>query len=765
MPTLREPTSGHVTQVPQELVGTSSRTGVTNAERVRVIDIPNAPGGNTTNDHLKNIYARLGSFHGDGEWQGTYSNTATYAVGDEVDWTDGSDNLLFFKCILAGDDAGTGTPLTNTNRWIPLNSDIHDLAVVRNRPPDGTGVLERLPNGTIQFNQGIWNDVASSIDEDRAEEIALEIADQIVKTSRWRGDWAAGTNYRNEDFVTYNSVYYLRTGDGSDGAAENPAVNSGDWVRSTGTELLIARRLEDVSNLLAESLTLTPAEGNRGRWLARTAGAETYAYVLPPMQFLGNWSAATTYFYGSVVVSDGDTWFLGGTDQITTGKTGSGTAPGTDTDWIKLVSATSSLAGFPRYRGEWADANGETTLEGDIWKHNEGYYIRRTGTADSPETINTGGSGPDTDPTNYALIDAWDDNGWNTTRWYHEGTMLRHKEEVFIADRTINSDDPEPAVGGEFSSTIKWRQITGITPAMVQLRKDLEDQIHSADTARGRLQSSLALPVASDSTSLVWLARKSTRRWGVPASLRAGLGNIDQNVGDEPGEYKLTQGTVNRARLLCDKHTVGTGADARDWFGVITRAENHKDYPADFGSWVHSPVGGGVITVAAEQVDATNWKWHVMVKEAIIDAIFRNANPAPTLHIKGYSNDGTAQTAIAMTAARPVYIFNDVSYYAMVSANTTTEPWLKTIYDARDDANDDTRTIDISFTFGTNGGGVDAWLGNNQYGYTRQPPIATTDDIEVVSEDVHDIEVIARADYNALLQLAPRTMYLVHGSA
>ena len=764
MANLRAPT--HSSQVIQELTGANSRVGVTNAERVRVIDIEDAPGGNSTNDHLKNIYARLSNFHGDGEWKGTYSNSATYAVGDEVDWTDPTDKLLFFKCILAGDDGGSGTPLTNTNRWIPLEGDIHDLNVVDESVPENTGILEHLPNGTIQFNRRIWSAISEKIDDEKALEIADNLVDFVVKTSRWRGDWKAGFNYLEDDFVKYNSVYYLRQSAGSDGASENPHVNSSDWSRATGTDLLIAQRLEDVSNLLAQSLKLMPAEGNRGHWIARTIGAETYAYALPPMQFKGNWSAAATYYFGHVVVHNNDTWALSGVDQITTGKTGIATAPGTDSAWVKLTSSTSSLAGFPHYRGEWADANGQKTFEGDVWRHNEGYYIRRTGTKATPGTINTGGSGPDTDPTHYALIDVWDDNGWNTNRWYHPGTMLRHKDEVFIADQVINNTDPEPVVGGTFNSSIKWRQITGITPAMEQIRRDLESLIHSGETSRGVLQDSLALPVASDSTPLVWLARKSFRNWTIPIAKVAGTSTFDIRIGDEPGEYKLTSGTANRAKFVCGKHTHGSGAAARDYYGLITRAENNSEFPANIGTLLHAPVGAGLIAAVAEQLSGTDgWRLRVLLKENIVDAILKNADPKPNLYLKVYDSDGAAQAgpvSIGNSAAH-TYIFNGVTYYEMVSDRFSAEPTFKTLYDAGTD--DESRTLEVSLTFGTNGAGVDAWMGDNAYGYTRQPPISSSDDIEIVSEDVHQVIVLARTDYDGLAQLAPKTMYLVHGSS
>lgn len=752
MPTLRK--SSNPTQIPLTLSGTSSRTAVVEGARVISEVDPAAPDGNTVDDHLKSIYARLGNFHGDGEWRGTYSNSTTYAVGDEVDWTDGSNKLRFFKCILAGDDGGSGTPITNTNRWIELVSDIHDISVENTAVIANTAILERLPNGTINFNRRIWSEIAAKITQSDATDLINKIVNQIVDDAIWRGEWTHGRTYRIGDFSKYNSTYYKRLTNGQDASGENPASNTGDWAEASTLETEIAQRLENITNLMSHDIGLAPALADRGHWLKRFNSTEGYQFTRPPMQFRGVWDSGTSYHYGDVTTHLNDTWCLTDPTTITSAKRGTAEAPGTDTAWVKFDVKTSTLTGFPHYRGEWGDANGQTTVEGDIWKHNEGYYIRRTGTTASPGAINTGGSGPDTDETNYALIDSWDDNGWNTNRWYHEGTMLAHNGEVHIAEETINHNDPEPGA----SNNRKWRQITGNTPALEQLREDLTAQIHAAITSTSDVVTTLPTADADAKSSLL-LTRMGRRTWTAPASLITGDNPVTRHVGDEPGEYNLTQGTVNRARIVCGKRTIGSGADARIWYGWFSRADEIEDFAANLGSVVHSPVGSGIIAAGVEQLNATDWKIHLVMKSEIFDIIEQNEDrDDPTWFLKTWSHDGTAQTAKQVVGDdASILVANGVYYTHFAMEHSNSDPFGSLYENAADDSE---RVMDIGFALTASG--AERWLGNTVYGWTRQPPVDGTDEVPIVSDQIRREIVISRSDYNALTSLQPFTKYLVH---
>ena len=268
MPTLEYPASQSDFTRFAKPVGTNSRTQPSGiASQVATNITPNASDGNTVQDHLVDMKARMGHFTNTEVFKGSYSNSTTYEVGDEVEWTDpDSSQKEFFKRLVAGDDGSSGTPISSDNaaNWSAINADIHNLTVKSSPVVANSAVAFRSPTGDVFFNRAI---VSMLLDAQTSSEVTTAIAAEIAKVvtnTRWKGTWARGA-YAVNDYVeahggdTYRCIV-ARTNADSTG----PGGDTTGWVQVTGTELLVVQRVRDMLGLLAERLGLTPAVANRG---------------------------------------------------------------------------------------------------------------------------------------------------------------------------------------------------------------------------------------------------------------------------------------------------------------------------------------------------------------------------------------------------------------------------------------------------------------------------------------------------------------------
>ena len=744
MPTLTNP-SGRI-KIPTPLAGVSARGATTTDDKVLSLITPVAADGNSVLDHLSDIKAELGHRTDDDEFKGAYNGSAEYNVGDEVSWTDGSGKKRFYKRIVAGNDGGTGNPSTNTDAWIVLGANIHDITMGDFGLTTNSGLLEKLPNGTIRFNRRTITLLQGALTETSAQTQIENSIKEVVQDDLWRGEWAART-YKEGDFAKDNGDYFRARGAIASTVTTAPASDTTNWTQLTpgGYHYDVAQRLEAITNLLAEQINLIPAAANRGRWLSRRSDTEGYVYDNPPMQWVGNWASGASYFFGDVVNHETRLWVLSAAATITTPKRGSSTEPGTDAAWTQIIVGHTS--DVPGWRGEWDDIAGSAIRIGDMVIHRGFYYVAKNALS------TRGGTAPDVDEANWDLINIvlgdYSDNSW-----WPQGGIVKYEDNWWYATEQVDNTDPSPGT----ESDTKWLQLGGYatTDDIEQLRRDIHDLGHGSRTSRGVLVDGLEEPPTADSAPEVWLPRKAIRSYTVPANLITGSSNITENVGDEPGQYKLTSGTVNHARGVIGKYT---DTDSNFiWYGIMARAEDGADWAKDIGRWIHNPLGSAIIGVGVEQRGASSWFQRILVKNNVMRAIGGNAN-LDSFEIRLTKSDNTHVTAAVATRSN-IQKFHEVDY-GYWHSEITGRGVFGDIYEAA--SNEAERTVDVSIILTTNGD--PRWLGNRQYGWTREPPITSSDDIPVYSTDVHTIRVLSRTEYQDLLVLPPRTILAIYESS
>ena len=705
---------------------------------------PAAADGNSIDDHLSDIKARLSHFTNDTEFKGVYDNSATYAIGDEVYWINGDGHKVFYKRLTAGTDGGSGTPVTHTSAWTELTSDIHNLDSGDYNLTENESILERLPNGVIRFNRRLVSVLNAAQTATEVTNSIFAELDKIADKSLWRGEWTPDV-YSVGEYAKHSGSYFRCILARSSSDATGPASDTTGWTSLSGSELHIAIRLEDITNLLNESIGLEKASESRGLWTARRVNAEAWGYVNPPMQWKGNWSSSGNYFYGDVVHDDNRIYVLTATSTIVTPKSGAGTDPGTDNAWSEIsVGHTSDV---PGWRGEWEDLAGATLRQGDMVVYKGQYYIVKQAIA------SRGGSGPDEDSENYDLIDTWIGD-YTADTWWPLGGIVKYNNQFWLATVHVRHDDPEPGHTGD----TKWLQIGGVTTAdFEQLRRDIADITHGSRTARGVLVEILEEPPNAQSEPEVWMAKGAERQFTIPSSQHAGNSNRVHSIDEEPGQYKLTSGTINRMTGVVGKLTT---SDNKLWYGIFTRAEDGAPFAGDAGKIMHNPLGSGIVGVGVEHTTGSNWTVHLMIKVGILEGLAATyPNELQSIYIQVWNHSGTKQTDLHVNAQQRLYTFHN-TIYRHITGTTTSRASFGNIFESG--TNDATRTIHVGIAGSNNGSAY--WLGNRQYAWTREPPIANTNNIPVFSEDVHQIRVMSRAEYNALTALPARTLIYIHGT-
>ena len=742
MPTLNNP-SGRV-RVPAPLSGVSSRTPVALANKI-LSEIAVASTGNTVEDHLSDILAQIGRKTGDDEFKGQYDNSTTYVVGDEVYWLDSSNHKHFYQRTVSGSDSGSGDPTSNSDNWLELGQDVHDLPTVDAALTTNSGLLEKLPNGTVRFNRRVITILAAAISQTEAQTQIENAIKEVVQNNLWRGEWQAA-QYVTGAFVKDGGDYFRARNAIASTVTTAPASDTTNWTQLTvdGYHYDIAKRLEAITDLLAEQTFLVPAEANRGRWLSRRSDSEGYVFDNPPMQWVGEWHSGASYFFGDVVNHDTRLWVLSAAATITTPKRGSGTEPGTDAAWTQIqVGHTSDV---PGWRGDWNDLAGSAIRRGDLVAHRNNYYIAKN------DLTTRGSTAPDLDETNWDLLDiVMGDYIANT--WWPEGGIVKYEGNWWYSTEQVENTDPAPGATGN----TKWLQIGGYATKddIEQLRRDIVDLNHGTRTSRGYLVDGLPEPPDADHEETLWLPRKATRTYNVAAGLIHGTANLTPTIGDEPGQYKLTSGILNKARGVIGKFV---DDDSNVWYGILNRAEDGAIWPADIGSWLHNPLGSAIIGVGVQQFGASSWRERLLIKKGVMQAIGGGADPG-TFLVQITKPDGSTVNVGMADGPNEVH-FHDVTYQYWHN-NGVVRGEFGDIYEAA--SNEAERTVEIAIILSASG--QPRWLGNRQYAWTREPPITNSDDIPVYSEDVHTIQVMSRTAYQALDVLPPRTFIAIYETA
>ena len=740
MPTLSNP-SGSV-RVPAPLDGVSARGPTTRANKVLSTITPVASTGNSVDDHLEDIKAELGHRTDNDEFQGEYSSTATYAIGDEVTWTDGDGKKLFFKRIVAGDDEGTGNPTTNTANWINISANINDITIGDYGFSVNSGLLERLQNGTIRFNRRAVEVLSAAVTEASAQTLINDSIKEVVENGLWRGEWQAGT-YSVGEFVVDNGDYFRANNNIGPVSTTAPASDTTNWTQLTpgGYHYDIANRLEDITNLLAERTFLVPAAANRGQWPARRPDSEAGQYVNPPMQWKGDWQSGASYFFGDVVNHNTRVWVLTASATRTTPRRGSSTTPGTDSAWTQIVVGHTS--DVPGWRGAWVDLAGTVIRQGDLATHQGNYYISRTNQAQR------GSEGPDADPTNWDLLDIVLGD-YQANEYWPEGGITSYQDNWWYSTEAVGPSDPAPGAADD----TKWLQIGGYatTDDVEQLRRDVQDLAHGARTSRGTLVDGLEEPPTANSETEVWLPRKASRSYTAPSTLISGSSDYTQGIGDEPGQYVLRQSEANKAGGVVGRYTTSA---SRRWYGIFSRAEDGAPWPRDIGRWVENPLGSAFLGVGTEQTGNSSWTNHLLIKRNVLFAIGAGSEPT-SLYVQ-INDDTDVVHSIHLTTLANTFSFHDVQYRHMTGPATGRGAFGDQYENGSGDGD---RAVEVALAF--TAAGAIRWLGDRQYHWVRQPPITNSDEIPIVSDDFHTAQVMSRSQYQALTTLPPRSLILIY---
>ena len=742
MATLSNP-SGRL-RIPVPLTGNSATTPVAHANKIRS-DLDAVSEGNSVEDHLTDILAEIGSRTGDDEFKGQYSNNTSYDLADEVWWRDSSNKKYFFKRLVSGSDGGTGDPQSNSTNWLQLGVSIHDLDTVDNGITTNSGILEKLPNGTIRFNRRLITILAAAISETEAQTQIENSIKEVVQNSLWKGEWQAAA-YATGDFVEDGGDYFRARQSISSTVNTAPSSDTTNWTQLTpgGYHYDIAKRLEAITNLLNERIELTPTSANRGQWLSRRSDNEGYVYDNPPMQWVGNWQSGASYFFGDVVNHSTRLWVLSAASTITNPKRGSSTEPGTDNAWTQIqVGHTSDV---PGWRGAWVDLAGASIRTGDLVSHRGNYYIARA------DQSTRSGTAPDQDETNWDLLDIvlgdYDDD-----EYYPEGGIVKYEGNWWYSTQYTTNTDLAPGTQGES----KWLQIGGYATEgdLTQLRNDMTELVHNVRSSRGLLVNGLEEPPTAESEPEVWLPRKVVRSYTASAAVVAGSTDYNVNVGDEPGSYVLRQSEVNKAAGVVGKFTT---TDSRLWYGVFSRSGDGAPWPQNIGRFEENPVGSAILGVGSEQISGNSWRTHLLIKQQVLVAI--GSGTEPTSLFVQINDDSDVITSIELDTQGDVLHFHGVAYRHMTGTGTGRGAFGDEYETGSDDED---RYVEIALASTSTGPRM--WLGGRQYHWVRKPPDTSNDDLPVYSEDFHTMKLISRADYTALESLPPRTAMFIFESA
>ena len=743
MPTLHYPEDSDRHRLSKP-VGPTSRTRPSAvAAEVASAITPAASTGNTVEDHLEDIKTKLGSITDTEIFKGEYSNSTTYVIGDEVYWVDGSSAKRFFKRLTDGNDSSTGDPTTNSGNWDEIDLDVHNFPTRDQALADNDAALYRANNGSIYFNRRVISELRNAQTEDEVNTLLDTQLARLVTNSRWKGVWVQQA-YAVNDYVVADadqSRVFRCIVARSSSDTSGPVGDTTGFTEVSGIEKLMAFRLRDITDLLDNKITLSPTSSNRGHWIRRDRDDEGYEIVSPPMVFENNWSAAGSYYFSSVCIDDGKLWVLSDTANINTPKTGAGTRPGTDSAWTQISLGHSDDTA--KFIGDWSSVAAGTTILVGSWtvSDDEWFICKRQHNKPS------GGNAPIADTTNWDLLDNYV-GAYGGQGAFHEGAIIKHSGNMYIASDNVTATDPEP----DHDDNTKWKRISGFPTQedFDQLRRDFNSLTHSAYTARGVLVDVLEEPPTITSPAEVWLPRKASRSYVAPAAQVHGDSDYRIGIGDEPGGYKRTQGTINRAKGVMGRKVV----EGKSWIGITTRSEDGSPIVVeDMGRWTHSPLGSGIVSVVVQEITSSSFTTHLLMKDNLWIAL-RAGSTQTGLYLQWWDADGSRQTPIHLTNVGSVNSFNAVNYRHFTGSSTSGH--FTTLYTIA--STDAERTIEVGISLTENSQGE--YLGNREYAWTRQPPETDTDYTPVYSQSMHDIRVMTLADYRAATDLPPRTLIL-----
>ena len=685
MPVLRTPT--RFQPFPEEFTGTSAHQGIISGTRVRstldqVSDGIGGEAGNTMDDHITSL-------------QNAIANAGT---------------------------------------------DLSDLTVTDQVPAADSSILERLNDGTARFNRRLITVLrAAQTASDVSTAIEAQIA-RLVTNLRWRGEWTPD-NFSVNDYVIHSTNYYRCKVARSPGNVNGPAGDTDSWDAVTGVELDMVKRLRDVVELVRDRIQLTPAQANRGQWIARAPDAEGYAFHNAPMQWQGDWNNSTNYYFGATTVHLDRLWTLTSAGSRATPKSGDATAPGTDGAWSE-VSIGHHLD-IPHYQGDWADLAGHTFKIGDTIDADDLTYICKMG-----YTRTNGSSHPSADSQHWDLLDNWVATIQASTA-YHEGATGIYDGEIWMAQADVAVDDPEPGASGN----TKWRQISGATQAdLDRLRTDLQNEIHSASRSRGPTVRKLPEPPLVTSPIEVYLSTKSNRSYTAPAGQIVGSSNRTEGIGDEVGLYKRTTGTVNHAAGV-----IGTAEDGDDtYYGIFTRPEQDPRNRLEIGKFTHNPMGSVFIHCGVKEI-GSDWGPTCLLKQNAL-ILAGGGTQLTSFWLKVWDHGGNQQTAYHMNRQGSVYTIGNVNYQEMFGVVGSSAGAFKTIYDSG--TTDTDRSCEVAISRTENGS--DLYLGNRTIAWRKETDVFESDSNLVFSEEVHTLRLISATAYAALVQLPRNTAFLIY---
>ena len=200
MPTFEKPTGRQRFSRP---IGSQAPTTIPAAVAAEIVTDETGSDGssNDLQSILSDIIARLGHISTKTNFKGVYSNSTTYALGDEVVWTDGNGDKLFFQRTVAGGDGGSGSPQTHTDVWDEVSNDLSSLPVRGTGAPSYTVLVRDAVTGSIYFGRDAAAKIIASLNEGDVDGRVRTLADAAALKGNntrwtadklppgWRGEW------------------------------------------------------------------------------------------------------------------------------------------------------------------------------------------------------------------------------------------------------------------------------------------------------------------------------------------------------------------------------------------------------------------------------------------------------------------------------------------------------------------------------------------------------------------------------------------------
>ena len=367
-----------------------------------------------------------GGSGGSSIWKGTYSSSATYAVGDLVLY---AGHYYINKTAIGVAEAWTAS------KWVQLDGGSGGSSIWRGSYSSSNtyAVGDLVSYGG---NYYLCKTVISSGE--------LFTASKWVNITRdprvWQGAYSSSSTYRVGDIVEYSSHYYLC----SQAIGTGEAFASSKWVQIDGTSggggggssiwkgTYSSTSTYSVGDLVVynsdyyiNKTSIGAGEAfNSSKWVNLTTD---------PRVWRGNYSSSSTYRVGDIVAYSSHYYIC--KTAVSTGETF------VSSKWVQIDGGGS---GSSIWRGDYSSS--ATYAVGDLVLYQTKYYINKT-------SISTGESFTASKWVHLATDPHVWRGAYSSSGTYRVGDLVSYNSEIYINKTAISS--------GEAFNSAKWIELSG----------------------------------------------------------------------------------------------------------------------------------------------------------------------------------------------------------------------------------------------------------------------------------------------------------------